>query len=539
MAGSVSVPSLSRAHILLSAINFTSASDLQSFAGLRNLHPTVLTPATTLTVLLFLPESLQPSAYLSIIESILDRSDASSIAASNGSPGNPEVDTSTISDLSDEIVANKVDRLLATVPKLSNFAAEETTLGRQELVTEWLQLRSKTIDTETGMLSSVESLLVPFLGRLPKVDAYYNGTVKVLSRMIYEYNDRAGQDFSGRESGREDQGGLGETFIRGLAQFEALPVSAGVKQLLSRTSYNTVSRDLNTLIIPYLQNQESKSKLQGWKVVWEWLVSQDLRTNYEVFMNWGGPLGYEETENLLVLQYARTGMAACYLCEDTGLDSWDMMNKIQKRIVDTLGPQHLRLGLSQQPFNRELYTGDLKAKPTIDELLLAENKLTTPTIESLDLLGYMITAARLLSATLYSTIHIRLSGTKEVHNTLLIRYVRSGNWVKRTDQEWHSIIEAARWMRATAGVFGQLTEQDCEEVLVKSLLSAAKFKLVEDIYVKNPIYGKALGIKTFERAVLDAFQEFYDNASNGNMTRGGMKNAQLAYASFILWFSLN
>lgn len=535
MAGTASLPSLSKAHILLLAINFTSASDLQSLVGLRNLHPTVLTPAATLTILLFLPESLQPSTYLYIIDSILNGLDASSISASDGSPGKPEVDTSSISDLSDKIAASKVDRLLASVSKLSNVAAEETPLGRQELVAEWLQLRSKAIDTETGMLSSVESLLVPFLGRLPKVDAYYNGTVKVLSRMIYEY-DRVVQDLNKEES---ECDWPKKPFIRGLAQFEALPVSTGVKQLLSKTSYNTVFRDLNTLIIPYLQNQESKSKLQGWRVVWEWLVSQDLRTNYEVFMNWGGPLGYGEAESLSVLDYARTGMAACYLCEDIGLDSWEMMSKIQKRIVDTLGPQHLRLGISQQPFNRELYTGGLRAKPAISDLLSADNKLTTPTIESLDLLGYMITAARLLSAALYSTVHIRLSGTKEAQDTLLIRYIRSGNWVKRTDQEWHSIIEAARWMRATAGVFEQLTEQDCEEVLVKSLLSAAKFKLVEDIYVKNSTYRTALGMKTFERAVLDAFQEFYDNASNGNMTRGGMKNAQFAYAPFIFWFSLN
>ena len=539
MAGSASRPSLSRAHILLLAINFTSASDLQSLVSLKYLHPTVLTPETTLTVLLFLPESLQPSTYLSFIDSILDGSDAPSIAASNGSRSQPEVDTSSISDLSEKIVERKVDRLLATVPKLSNVVAEETPLGRQELVAEWLRLRSKAIDSETGMLSSVESLLVPYLRRLPKVDAYYNGTVKVLSRMIYEYDDRAGQGFDEEESECENQDRTEKTLIRGLAQFEALPVSAGVKQLLSRTSYNTVFRDLSTLIIPYLQNQEFTSKLQGWKVFWEWLVSQDLRTNYEVFMNWSGPLGYGEAENPLALEYARTGMAVCYLCEDTCLDSWEMMNKIQKRIVDILGPQHLRLGLSLQPFNRELYSGDLRAKLAINELLSAENKLTNPTIESLDLLGYMITAARLLSATLYSTVHIRLSGTKEAQNMLLVRYVRSGNWVKRTDQEWHSIIEAARWMRATAGVFEQLTTQDCEEVLAKSLLSAAKFKLVEDIYIKNSTYRTALGMKTFERAALDAFQEFYDNASNGNMTRGGMKNAQFAYALFFLWFSLN
>jgi hypothetical protein len=40
-----------------------------------------------------------------------------------------------------------------------------------------------------------------------------------------------------------------------------------------------------------------------------------------------------------------------------------------------------------------------------------------------------------------------------------------------------------------------------------------------------------------EIGILDAFQEFYDNASNGNKTRGSMRNAIGAYVSYIPRFS--
>ena len=99
--------------------------------------------------------------------------------------------------------------------------------------------------------------------------------------------------------------------------------------------------------------------------------------------------------------------------------------------------------------------------------------------------------------------------------------------MKRTDTEWIKTIEAARWLRVPAGVFEKLTEQ----VLVRRLVSVAKSKIVEDIYVKDPAHRSALGVERLEEVIIEASQEFYDNASNGNMTRGGMKNAQLAYAA--------
>lgn len=527
MAGSTSLYALSPAHVLLLAINFASASDLESFIRLKSLHPRVLTPAVTLTILLFLPESIQPSTYVPVINSVLGGPEAYISGINKDGLKGIEVDTSPVADLSEKIVQIRVDRLLSTVPTLSSVVPEDDGLGHQELVSEWLQIRARNIDTETGMLSLVESLLAPFVGRLKKVDAYYNGTVKVLSRLVYEY-DNSGESSSGNESAGEETVRLGGKLTRGLIQFEALPVSSGVKQLLFRTSHDTVIRDIITLIIPYLRYRDKSTKMLGWKVFWEWLVFQGLRMNYEVFTNWDGPQGCGEGEDILMRQYSSTGMAACYLSKEVGEDIWAMMDKIQKRIVEVLGQWNFQHAPASQKFDRDLYAGHLKPKPTTSELLSGENKLTIPTLESLDLLGYLIYAAHLLSLPLYSTARIRISGTKDEQKKVLVRYVRSGNWMKRTDAEWIKIVKAARWLRIPAGVLEQLTVQELEEALVRGLMSVAKFKIVEDIYVKDPAYRSALGVKKLEEVIIEAFQEFYDNASNGNMTRGGMKNAQLA-----------
>jgi len=40
---------------------------------------------------------------------------------------------------------------------------------------------------------------------------------------------------------------------------------------------------------------------------------------------------------------------------------------------------------------------------------------------------------------------------------------------------------------------------------------------------------KLLPTPTLEKTILDAFYRFYDNATNGNRTRGGMKNAFQTY----------
>lgn len=52
------------------------------------------------------------------------------------------------------------------------------------------------------------------------------------------------------------------------------------------------------------------------------------------------------------------------------------------------------------------------------------------------------------------------------------------------------------------------------------------FTLAREMFVRT----QALPAEILEKSILEAFYRFYDNATNGNRTRGGMKNAFQTYA---------
>lgn len=510
MVLSVSIHSLPPSHILLLAIHFASSSDLNSLRGLRALHPAILTPAVFLRVLIFLPESTPPSAYIPLLKAILGTPESFSQPHAEKPTA---IDIAPVSALSEKQARRKLDKLLAHVLTFSGT--------QEELVSEWLIVRSQNIDTETGILSIVETLLAPFID-IQRIDRYYHGTIEVLSRLIYEHNrnefesgDRTGNGWNAEASAAQP--------VKGLCQFEALNAQTAVRYLLQKTTKETAVRDIVTLVTPYLRYRDQDSKVNGWYVVWEWLCSQDLRTVLEVFIPWGGP---QDCGDGFMEGYAKTGMASCYACREATSEVYDIMAKIQERIVDILGIQFDVNVASQKGIDKSRYAENVRLRSTTHDLLQPSNALTSPTPESLNLLSLLISSASILSIPLYAAAQVRISGDKEEHKTLLIRYVRSANWTIRNEREWKNIVEATRWLRNQSGIIEQLSEAECEEVLLRGLLTSCKFKLVQDLYLRNDV--RILGIEKLEEAVLDAFQEFYDNASNGNKTRGGMKNADSA-----------
>ena len=62
-----------------------------------------------------------------------------------------------ISDLLVERPSSRLDRLLATVPKLSNVGLEDISKGSEELVTEWLLIRSRIYYSYSSIGSSSKS----------------------------------------------------------------------------------------------------------------------------------------------------------------------------------------------------------------------------------------------------------------------------------------------------------------------------------------------------------------------------------------------
>ena len=60
-------------------------------------------------------------------------------------------------------------------------------------------------------------------------------------------------------------------------------------------------------------------------------------------------------------------------------------------------------------------------------------------------------------------------------------------------------------------------------------MGAATFKIMKDIYVKDPVHRSTLGLKKLEEVIIEAFQgSTVIPVMVCNMARGGMKNTQLA-----------
>lgn len=441
-----------------------------------------------LRVLLCLPETANPSIYAPIVKAILS-GDTPFVGGEGGTVDLP----TSFPGISEKSARRKVE-------KLPSFPFHPIKDGdRRDLVASYLLQRSRNIDSETGALSIVKELLFPFQMELPRIKRYLVGAVEVLSRLVYEY------------ALEEDEG------VGGLAAFETLGADVGVRILLNHCGKgNQIVRDLETLVVPYLNYKEND--VAGWCTIWAWLgekvESGDWVGFVEVITKWSGPAGNEALRE----QYARFAIAGCYICRETGNWVWEGMRAVQKR---ALGFVEAGMGAG----------GNACSPPTkLGGLLDKENPLTAPNVESLRLLDLLITSAGILSLPLAVAAKVKLEGSHEDQKALLVRYVRGGpNWTKRSDDEWKKIKDGVRWMRTKSRVFGKLAAEEVEKVLLSGMLAATRFGLVKEIYVNG---RGGLSREDIERRVLDAFQEFYDNASNGNKTRGSIKNALSAYVSF-------
>lgn len=483
MATSTRVADLSPAKAILLAAHFAASADLKSLRSFVSSHVSTLRDNVLLRVLLCLPETTDPSLYTPLIKALLSGDALSGPGEAVDLPT-----SSPISSLSEKVARRKVDKL---PPLPSKDGA-----NKQESVASYLLQRSRNIDAETGALSIVKELLTPFRTELPEIDRYFTGAVEVLSKLVYEYT-------------QEEDGGDG--FVGGLANFGALEAETGVKILLNHCGLDDVVRDLEILVIPYLNYKGNDAV--GWNIVWAWLgkkvESGDWPGFVEIVTKWNGPAG----DTVLMQKYARFSIAGCYMCLETGNGALEGMCAVQRRVMG-----FVENGLTGKD------KGEYEVPVKLGDLLDESNPLTAPNTESLKLLDLLITSAEILSLPLAAAAKVKLEGSHDDQKTLLVRYVRSGpNWTKRSDEEWRKIRDSVKWLRTKSGVLERLSTEEVEKILLAGMLAATRFSLAKEIYVNGR--GGILGKEDVEHGILDAFQEFYDNASNGNRTRGNMKNA--------------
>ncbi|KAI9852377.1 MAG: hypothetical protein M1838_000899 [Thelocarpon superellum] len=110
---------------------------------------------------------------------------------------------------------------------------------------------------------------------------------------------------------------------------------------------------------------------------------------------------------------------------------------------------------------------------------------------------------------------------------------------KQSDQDWLRLHEEIVWMwkwgtdmrspgegaAHSIGVFFKLSRSTIEREFLKALLDNARYDLAIQTHLHTPHKASLLSRDEVEKAVLETTLAFYDQASNGNRTRGGMKKA--------------
>ncbi|KAG9250366.1 Sec39 domain-containing protein [Emericellopsis atlantica] len=539
----------SPAKVILAAVELAARAEIDDLLGLTTRHQTILKKELLLRILLtFLPETTSPVLYVALLQKVVEGDlGCDDTTVPHWLP--PSIET-----LSEDQARKKVCKLnLAPLPLSNDLSADP--------FTEFLLRRARALDEEAGMLSQIPDLLQPFVGHSEVIHSWLTTTIIPLVRRSTEYYITSDHCT--------------------LASFEKLPDRTAVEYLLSETplsieTHGNVGKDLRGLLSPWLYdsrrwhssqaNPSSHSPLQclGWESAREWLiqqVEQDWRFGVAAADQWNGPRDVDfgdfqdpptSQEQLCYFDatYCRTLIAAAYRISDPDIQALDGAHQIAARVAVLLG-----LGsLSETRGSRnehwpELSPIGMKHVPETNitrmhfrsSLLDSENPLTEPTEDSLQLLQALVLSARHLSRlgmpyTLRRAGELWLSRDKREQKIELMKLIRlAAHHAPRDDDIfWGQLRSDVLWLHSwtpspatghatgdAAGVFGTIPLADIEVELLKVILAHSRYALARSIY--QDIEEPPLPVESVRQAVFDAALDAFDNASNPNRTRGGLR----------------
>ena len=576
MAGS----SLSPAKALLLAVQLATKSDISTLRTLVSKYQKTLRGDLVLRVLLtYLPESLEASEYVVFIQDLL----AGNIAEDPDSP----IDPSALEEVS-ELAASKRVRKLHLLPLLWPNAPED---APAEHLVQFLIHRSLRIDENTGLITLLPELLVPFLHHSSYLRTWTISTVLPLLRLNYKYHPQNGANIS-------------------IPTFEGLDNQAGVAMLLSRTGSserdeNTVGRDLRGLVGPWMygdarskRRRVGKSssfdansvaplgehltasindKCASWEEVFKWVVAQataSWKTAVEAVEQWDGPgdvdlEGYddgtewldEEEQQHLERRYVRAALACAYLISDDSMDGLMGIRRILGRIHtlldhDPLPTIEVAAALLSPVSGVESLMSPKSSAFLRGDLLEESNILTNPTEPSIKLLHGLLVSAFLIRRAgmplpvrrIGQLLLLQDEREQKYEFEKVIRAAITKGAQSTDDRYWVRMRNEILWLRnwgaeeltdgadVGIGVFGRISKEFIEIALLRELLSNNReflftqhrnfltlsgIPLARQIYETAPI--RPITQENLLKAVLSEAMNAYDNATNPNGTRGGLK----------------
>jgi hypothetical protein len=561
---------LSGHHCVLLAVEYATASNIKALQALTALREADLPLELTLSILLtFLPEELEPSAYIEYLNEL---------ATESPNPGeDPAAALDTTSVELSAARAKKRRKALELLPVAHALYAAEDDL---DLFSHFLIHRAHRIDAQTGLLDLVPQLLVPFLGHSEYLRTWFIATVLPLLRLSYEYYP---------------QGATGS-----LDEFAHLKGSRAIDYQLANIRQATgpdvhhVARDIKGVVAPWMcgANDRKRRKLSSegrrasiaqdqakeqddWDCLFQWILHtsrEHLPLVTTAISEWDGPEdmdlgGFEEgrdyvdddQQRRLEMQYAQTALACFYMVDKSDTTTLQTAHSLLGRICDLLNydpPPALTVGVDslpsydlQEPLLQDATTSLLQEQ----SLLELGNVITTPSHGSVQVLKLVLFSACALSS-LQHPVSIRqlakmsLRDDRAEQISMLQKIIHNLSSSRKDSEQWTNARAKLLWLwnwgvdsrdtdRHAQGIFGMLERSTVETEILKALIESSHFPLVVQTYIRPSNGQQPLPVNELERVVLTSAMHHYDNASNGNRTRGGMKRAAEIVAAFAPHFS--
>jgi hypothetical protein len=442
---------LSEEAVLLLAADLASVSQLSALRALISGYPKTLHLAVVLELLLrILPETTPPEDYVSIVYTSYcgQAEDFNALRI-------PRSYIDGVSQLSRNELSRRLDDFDLSTPPKSPTNAD----AARDLLTQWFFQRARRVEESTGMIDLARRLVLPsnpiFAGpsTFPPVavTTWGTGVLQVLETFIFDNDDE--DDLQ-------------------LLSFENLEPGSAVRLLLSRTTPETVSRNIRDLIEPFVHYVHFRDpQKEIWNTVWEWLLDRAMAGELTFISNLVSDCVDIEDDRLE--RFLRTCLASCYLCHQSSPTIRADLHRI-----------HQNVSRLWQRFDVNASDNEIILQYPETALLASElrtfSPLTMLTKSALRFLDQMINSADIVAqASIPPELSIRdlcliRNGSQQMQLGLVDRLLRSEqNWTKRNEEQWRRLRHSLRSLHSQSRVLGKLSEETIDAMILASLLDAS------------------------------------------------------------------
>ena len=577
--------SLSSTKCILLSATLASNSNLVALRQLISSRTDLFNLELTCRIILtFLPEIVRPSEYVPLLHE-------ASKQVFEVQYGDTNVDASSLEQLSD-VQAKSQLRKLHLLPLRHHSVPIDAT---NDTMTLFLIHRSHRIDSETGFLPMASQLIVPFLDRSQYLRDWYIGALSPCIRFEHEYYP-ADCSSRNLESFEHLDGSTGVSTLlsrteQHYAQGQATADTVGrdFRSILGpwvlagqelrgrkrkRGSTEGFVRQPESTKNGHSTGSSIVAADGEWQSANEWLVStaaENFTLSVSAFEGWSGPtdvdLGvpeelYQEYQldelkaEELQRNYCQAAIASIYAAEQDTPETIDGAHSLLVRIAELLGfetPPSLATSVHMLPKigKRTRTMKDVLMKfVQRDALLRPDNPLTVAKLETFSLLQLMVYSAYLLasmgrSLSVLKVAKLRFWSDDDEQLRFIQRVMQSlVNGPRRDESQWQYARDIMLWLRDWAigleqntsddgyGVFGKVKKSALEIEVIKAACAAEQYGLIMRVYLNGDPSQLPLAKEEVEEVIISLVTHYYDNASNGNKTRGGVKKASDIIAAF-------